>query len=61
MGRFVSLKDSPAKWAEQIIPFVKENIPVRRSYLQELIDSGFDSTIEAEKLLKYYQKAISER
>lgn len=61
IGRFISLKDSPAKWAEQIIPFVNKNIPVRRSYSQELIDSGFDSNIEAGKLLKYYIDAIKER
>lgn len=60
MGRFISLKNSPAQWAEQIIPFVEQNIPVRRSYSQELIDSGFDSTIEANKLLEYYKRTLTE-
>lgn len=60
MGRFISLKESPAKWAEKIIPFVNDNIPVRRSYSQELIQSGFDSNIEAAKLLEYYMNAIKE-
>jgi len=61
MGRFISLKESPEKWAEKIIPFVNDNIPVRRSYSQELIQSGFDSNIEAAKLLEYYMNAIKEQ
>lgn len=43
---------------KKIIPFVVENIPVRRSFTQELIDHGFDATIEAQRLLAYYKNVL---
>lgn len=58
MGQFISLKVSAAEWAKKIIPFVVENIPVRRSFTQELIDHGFDATIKAQRLLAYYKNVL---
>lgn len=60
LGRFIDLADGAAAWAQKIIPVVSENMPKRRSHAMEVADAGFDSKIEAEKMLRYYQKALEE-
>ncbi len=61
LGVFTSLKESPAAWAEKIIPIVEKNIGERRSHNDDIIKAGFDSHSESERMLKYYQDALAER
>lgn len=58
LAHFISLKKSAEQWAEYIIPIVKKSIPSRRSYAQELIDTGFDSVNEAIRLQNFYHSKI---
>lgn len=58
---FISLKESATTWAEKIIPVVESNIKNRCSHTQEIIDKGYDSHSEAERLMNYYLNAIKEQ
>lgn len=59
LGHFIDLREGPGAWAERIIPIVEQNIPVRRSHAKEVADAGFDSKIEAERMLSYYKQALA--
>ena len=61
MAQFISLKESAAEWAKKIATIVEQNIPVRRSYVEEMKAAGFDSKSEAQRLQDYYYKAIEEQ
>lgn len=54
LAHYIRLEESAEQWAEYIIPIVKKNIPFRRSYTQEVIDTGFDSANEAIRLQNFY-------
>ena len=56
LAHYIGLEEPAANWAEIIIPTVKQNMKLRRSYSQEVIDSGFDSTYEAQRLQSFYLK-----
>lgn len=58
---FIDLKESADVWADIIIKKVKENMPVRKSNAQAIIDAHFDSKAESERLMKYYFNAIKEQ
>lgn len=57
LAHYISLSESPTVWAEKSLSLVKENIHRRRSYAQEVIDSGFDSKAETARLQQYYDEA----
>lgn len=59
LGEFISLKESAAVWAEKIINKTQENMPKRRSYAEELINAGYDSQSEANRLQEFYFKALN--
>ena len=54
LAHYIGLNQSPKEWATKIIEIVKRNMPIRRSYDQEVRDSGFDSDSEAKRLQKFY-------
>lgn len=61
MAHYISLKTPVKEWAKQIVTTVEQNIPVRRSYAEEVAKAGFDSRSEALRLQKYYFDAIEEQ
>ncbi len=58
LGVFTSLDESASVWAEKIIPIVEKNISVRRSHSDDIINAGFDSHSESERMLDYYKTAL---
>lgn len=54
LAHYISLDESPEKWAEQIIKIVSKNVQNRRSYTAEVKAAGFDSASEAKRLQDYY-------
>ena len=58
VAHYISLKTSAQEWAKKIVRTVIQNIPVRRSYTKEIIDAGFDSESETNRLQKFYINAI---
>lgn len=58
---FISLKKPANQWAKQIVEVVDKNIPVRKSFSEEVAKAGFDSRSEALRLQNYYVKAIEEQ
>jgi glycosyltransferase involved in cell wall biosynthesis len=61
MAHYISLKTPVKEWAKQIVSTVEGNIPVRRSYAEEVAKAGFDSKSEALRLQAYYMNAIDEQ
>lgn len=61
MAHFFSLKESAAEWAKRIVEIVNMNMPVRKSYVEEMKAAGFDSISEAKRLQDYYMNAIKEQ
>ena len=58
LAHYIGLNESPEKWADTIIPVVDNNIPSRRSYSDEIVSAGFDSTSEAIRLQKFYLQKL---
>ena len=58
LAHYLGLNDSPEKWADAIIPVVESNMPVRRSYSDEIISAGFDSASEAFRLQSFYLQKV---
>ena len=61
LAHYISLKTPAKEWAEEIVPIVTQNIPVRRSFANEVIAAGFDSESEAKRLQQFYMDAIQEQ
>lgn len=61
VAEFISLKTPASEWAKQIVAKVEQNIPVRKSYAEEVANAGFDSKSEAKRLQKYYFDAVKEQ
>jgi len=59
LARYISLEESAEQWAECIIPIVKKNIPLRKSYSKEVKETGFDSHSEADRLQSFYLNRIN--
>ncbi len=59
IGEYISLGEKTSTWAEIIIDKTLKNIPIRRSYAEELINAGYDSESEAKRLQKFYFKALT--
>lgn len=58
LGVFMSLEKSPDEWADAILKAVKQNMPIRKGRIEEIKAAGFDSSVEANKLLRYYEDLI---
>jgi glycosyltransferase involved in cell wall biosynthesis len=56
LAHYISLEETPAQWAHKIVSVVNMNIPIRRSYVNEVIERGFDSKQEAERLQEFYME-----
>jgi len=54
LATFIDLNTPAEKWADIIIEKTVSNMPIRRSYVNEIIAAGFDSKAEAERLQNYY-------
>ena len=61
MAHFISLKTPCLECARQIVATIAKNIPIRRSYAEEVAAAGFDSKSEAQRLQQYYFDAIKEQ
>ena len=59
LAHYISLDRSADDWASIIIKEVSNNIPIRRSYVHEVIEKGFDSENEAKRLQNYYNKLLT--
>lgn len=59
LGVFMSLEKTPDEWAEAILKAVKKNMPIRKGKTESVKAAGFDSSVEASKLLKYYEDLIA--
>ena len=59
LGVFISLEKSPGEWADAILKVVKRNMPIRRGRIEDVKVAGFDSSVEANKLLQYYEGLIA--
>ena len=51
---YIGLDEEAEEWAEKIVPVVEKNMQVRRSYVNEIKENGFDSTKEAQRLQAFY-------
>ena len=58
LGHFISLKESPEVWADEILAAVQKNIDIRKSRIDEIKKQGFDSIEESKRLQKFYFDAI---
>lgn len=59
LAHYIGLNQFPKEWAEEIIPIVTQNLPLRRSYAKEVKNSGFDSDSEAKRMRAFYVKLSS--
>ena len=57
LGIYIPLAAGAAAWAEKIIEVTKNNMPIRRSHAKEVADAGFDSKVEADRMLNFYLNA----
>ena len=58
LGVFMSLEKTPDEWAEAVLKAVKKNMPIRMGKTESVKAAGFDSSVEASKLLEYYEELI---
>lgn len=61
LAYYIGLDENADVWAEKIIPVVEKNMLVRRSYVNEIKENGFDSSKEAQRLHEFYQKKMNLR
>ena len=59
LGHFLPLADGAKRWAEKINAACAERRE-RRSYAEECIAAGFDSSAEGRRLQDYYARALAE-
>lgn len=60
LAHYIGLEESPKAWADKIVETVSKNIPLRRSYAEEVKMNGFDSKIETDKLQNFYMSKLQE-
>lgn len=58
LGFFIDLNQTAEEWAKIILEKTLNNLNVRRNRAEDIRKAGFDSTVEAASLLKYYQNII---
>ena len=56
IGYFIGLDKSAEVWADKVLEETKKNMGNRHDHRYEVKNSGFDSAIEADKLLYYYEE-----
>lgn len=61
LAHYISLDEPASKWAEEIIPLVQKNIPVRCTHSEDIVKAGFDSHSESQRMQKFYFNAIKEQ
>ena len=61
LAYYIGLDEDADVWAEKIIPVVEKNMLVRRSYVNEIKENGFDSNKEAQRLQEFYQEKMNFR
>lgn len=54
LAHYIGLDEKPEAWAENIIKVVNDNMPLRRSYAEEVKQNGFDSHSEAMRMMEFY-------
>lgn len=59
LGVFMSLTQSPEEWADRILEAVKKNMHNRTGRTEQVKAAGFDSSVEASKLLRYYEDLLA--
>lgn len=59
LGHFISLDKEAKFWAQEILGATKKNVGSRSDRTEEVKSAGFDSNVEARKLLEYYKKVLS--
>lgn len=59
LGYFISLDKEAQFWAHEVLSAIKKNMPIRTGRADEVKAEGFDSNIEAKKLLDYYKKVLN--
>lgn len=58
LGFFIPLEKTPEQWADIILDVVKKNIGLREGREKAISKAGFDSKVEAKKLLQYYNSLL---
>lgn len=61
LGHFISLQNTAEEWADVIIRETKDNIKSRHGREKELEKAGFDSVIETERLMTFFENAVKEQ
>ncbi|MDD5943190.1 glycosyltransferase [Fibrobacter sp.] len=61
LGIYTPLSAGAAAWAEKIIEETAKNMPIRRSHAKEVADAGFDSKVEADRMLQFYLDAVAKK
>ena len=61
LGHYISLRKSAEEWADIIIPETLKAMQQRRGREQDLMKAGFDAVSEAERLTKFFEKAVEEQ
>lgn len=61
LGHFISLDKSAKEWADIIISETQKSITQRRGREEDLRKAGFDAVAEAERLTKFFEKAVIEQ
>lgn len=61
LGHFISLDKSAKEWADIIISETQKSITKRRGREEDLRKAGFDAVAEAERLTKFFEKAVIEQ
>jgi len=54
IGIFIGLDVKASEWAKRVLDVVYANIPVRHSWSEEIINAGFDSKSESNRMQRYY-------
>jgi len=58
LAHYIGLEESPDIWADKIIKVTNNNMPIRRSYAEEVKRNGFDSKNEAIRMQNLYFSKI---
>lgn len=58
LAHYIGLDVSASKWAKEIIKVVEDNMPKRRSHVNEIKEHGFDSHSEALRMQNFYLNVL---
>lgn len=61
LAHYISLSETASEWAEKIIPIVMNNLNMRCSHIDDIVNSGFDSHSESLRMQNFYFDAIKEQ